>query len=87
MDRFIYEQAIKDNYVAMHDLYTRQDCGKTYINICNLMRLANEENHNMSYLDMQKQELRALEELKLKYKNKQQPKDFWGSKPIIYKGI
>ena len=66
MDRFIYEQAIKDNYVAMHDLYIQQDCGKTYVNICNLMRLANEENHNMSYLDMQKQELRALEELKIK---------------------
>ena len=68
MDRFIYEQAIKDNYVAMYNLYTKQDCGKTYVNICNLIRLANEENHNMSYLDMQKQELRALEELNLKYK-------------------
>lgn len=87
MDRFIYEQAIKDNYVAMHDLYIQQDCGKTYINISKLIQLANEENHNMSYLDMQKQELRALEELRLKYKNKQQLKDFWDSKPIIYKGV
>lgn len=71
MDRFIYEQAIKDNYVAMHDLYIQQDCGKTYVNILNLIRLANEEYHNMSYLDMQKQELRAVKELQLRYKNKQ----------------
>jgi hypothetical protein len=85
MQRFIYEQAIKDNYESMYDPVVKQDVGKTYINICRLIDLANTEGHNMSYLDMQEQELKAIQKVTLKYQ-KYECKDFCTGKKIIYRG-